>query len=75
MTGVNPSVSLTLEWLPPSNSGCLPITGYIVKKNGVDLAVSIPPSQTTYTDDISIGGSIGTVISYQVRASNSAGDS
>lgn len=75
MTAITPSVDLTLKWQPPSSTGCLPITGYIVNKNGVDLVTVISPSQNSYIDDISIGGTIGTTIDYKIKAINVAGPS
>jgi hypothetical protein len=75
MTSVIPSVSLTLTWSPPSDTGCLPLTSYLVNKNGVDLPAIISPGQNTYTDSIVSGGSIGTQITYQLKAINAAGAS
>jgi hypothetical protein len=75
MTAVTPSVSLTLTWTPPTNTGCLPITYYVLNKNGVDLSATITADMTSYTDDISTGGTIGTTITYMIKALNAAGAS
>ncbi len=75
MTSVNPSVSLTLAWNPPSNYGCLPIMHYRLNKAGTDLPTLISADSQSFADDISIGGTIGTSITYKLKAVNSAGDS
>lgn len=49
-----------LGWTAPLDSGCLPILNYIIQKNGIDLATVVSPSQSSFTDNISTGGSIGT---------------
>lgn len=48
---------------------------YILNKDGTDLATQISADLQTYSDDISVGGTIGTTISYKLKAVNSAGDS
>lgn len=73
MIAVSPSTSLSLEWNPPTDNGCLPIIKYILNKDSVDLAALITADQLTYTDNISTGGTIGTSITYMLKAVNEAG--
>ena len=75
MTAVVPSTTLTLEWDAPVDNGCLPITQYTLNKNGVDDATVISADSLSYTDSIAIGGSIGTVITYKLKAINEANPS
>lgn len=75
MTAVVPSTTLTLAWQPPTDTGCLPIIQYVINKNGTDLPATITAGQHSYTDDISVGGTIGTVIAYKIKAINEAGPS
>ena len=75
MINVIPSVSLTLKWNPPEDNGCLPVQYYTLYKNGVDISVVITADLTTYTDSITIGGAIGTSITYKLKAINEAGAS
>lgn len=56
---VVPQDKLLLSWNRPDSDGCLPITHYVVNKDGTDLSVFISPTATTFADDISLGGSIG----------------
>lgn len=75
MTAVVPSTSLTLQWNPPTDNGCLPILSYVIAKNGVDLATVITANQHQLVDNISVGGAIGTSITYKIKAINEAGAS
>ena len=74
MTAVVPSTSLTLAWNQPLDNGCLPIIQYTLSKNGADLAAVITPDQLTYTDSIT-SATIGTQITYKLKAINYAGAS
>jgi len=60
LESVIPQTSLVFSWKAPLDNGCLPILNYVVSKNGVDLATTVSASVSTFTDDISTGGSIGT---------------
>jgi hypothetical protein len=75
MTAVTPSVSLTLSWSAPLDNGCLPIQYYTLNKDGSDLSVVISADSLSYTDDITTGGTIGTSITYKLKAVNYAGPS
>lgn len=75
MIAVTPSVSLTVAWSAPSNYGCLPIMHYRLNKNGVDLATLISADSQSFTENISVGGTLGTSITYKLKAVNVAGDS
>ena len=70
-----PSGTLVLSWKVPLSSGGLPITGYTLNKAGTDIVAAIGSTTTQYTDDISVGGTIGTVITYKIKATNAAGSS
>jgi hypothetical protein len=72
---VVPDSTLTLGWTAPLTDGCLTILSYTVSKDGVDHATDIDPSLTSYTDDITTDGSIGDLITYQIKALNHAGES
>ena len=75
LVSVVPNTSLTLSWIRPDDDGCLSILNYRVNKDGQDLDNLIQPTATTFTDDISVGGAIGTEIVYKVKAVNVNGDS
>ena len=70
MLSVVPDVELVLSWERPFTDGCLPITQYVLNKDGVDLADVINPAENTFTDDLTVGGSTGTEIKYKVKAKN-----
>ena len=55
--------------------GCLTILSYTVAKNGSDHLTNIDPSLTQLTDRIEVGGSIGDLITYEIKALNHAGSS
>lgn len=74
-TAIVPSVSVTLKWEPPVDNGCLPITGYIINKDGTDLSATISADSVSYADSISTGGTVGTSIVYKIKAVNVAGAS
>ena len=46
-----------------------------MNKNGVDLATQISADSISFSNDISTGGTIGTVITYKLKAVNNAGSS
>ena len=46
-----------------------------MSKDGQDLSALVPPTATSFTDDISAGGAIGTEIIYKVKAVNVNGES
>ena len=76
MTSVVPEDTLVVQWERPDSDGCLPITHYVINKDGTDLdSEFISPSATSYTDDISTGGAIGTSITYKLKAVNVNGAS
>lgn len=75
MTSVTPMSTLSLDWVKPADDGCLPILSYSISKNGVEAIAGVDPSLTTVTDDISVGGAIGTSITYQIKALNVNGAS
>ena len=75
LNSIVPSTSLMLSWKRPDLDGCLPIMHYRVNKDGQDLAALVPPTAITFTDDISVGGTIGTEIVYKVKAVNINGES
>jgi hypothetical protein len=66
---------LTIGWDAPTSDDCLTILSYTVAKDGVDHTTDIDPSLTSFTDDITIDGSIGQLITYKVKAVNYAGES
>ena len=73
---VVPNTELVLSWERPDSDGCLPLTHYVINKDGVDLPDFVAPSATSFTDDISLsGGAIGTEIVYKVKALNVNGES
>ena len=75
MLSVVPNSVLTISWERPYTDGCLPVKHYRVNKDGVDLPHLVTPSATFFADDISTGGSIGTEITYKVKAVNVNGES
>ena len=75
MVSVSPDSTLTIEWDRPDSDGCLPVLKYVINKDGVDLADIVAPSATNFADDISIGGSVGSEISYKLKAVNVNGES
>lgn len=75
MISVVPEDELTISWQRPDSDGCLPLTKYVINKDGVDLADIVSPSATAFTDDITTGGAIGTEITYKVKAVNVNGES
>jgi hypothetical protein len=72
---VVPEFTLTVGWDAPLIDGCLTILSYTIAKDGTDHVTDIDPSLTSYTDDITTGGSIGDLITYQIKAVNYAGES
>lgn len=70
LVAVTPDSTLTIGWKAPLTSNCLSILSYTVAKNGIELSAIIDPSENSFTDDISIGGSIGQLITYKVLAIN-----
>jgi hypothetical protein len=64
-----------LGWVVPVSDGCLPILGYTVAKDGSDHILNISPSLVSVTDDLSVSGSVGEIITYKIKAINSAGSS
>lgn len=74
-SSIIPLVSVTLKFDPPTDNGCLPITSYILNKDGTDLVAVITPDSLSYTDSIAIGGTVGTSITYKIKAINVAGES
>ncbi len=75
VVSIVPSATLVISWKVPLSSGGLAITGYTLNKAGTDLSAVIAASATSYTDDITTGGSIGTTITYKIKATNAAGSS
>lgn len=75
MEAVVPQSALVVSWQRPDSDGCLPLTHYVLNKDGVDLPDLIAPSATSFTDDISTGGAIGTQITYKIKALNVNGES
>lgn len=75
MLSVVPENSLVVSWDKPDSDGCLPITHYTMNKDGSDLADVIAPSVTSFTDDISSNGYIGTQATYKIKAHNVNGES
>ena len=75
MVAVVPQASLTLTWEAPEDNGCLPVTAYVLNKNGIDLADSIAPNQLSFVDLhlAAGGGTIGTHIVYSIKTVNYAG--
>jgi hypothetical protein len=69
--------SVTVAWDDPLSDGCLPVLHYVVSRDGVDRPAAAAPGANSYTDDISAAADfpLGTAITYQVRAVNSAGAS
>ena len=75
VTDVVPDTSLSLGWTAPLSDGCLTILSYTIAKDDVDYITDLSPTATKYVDDISVGGSVGEVIKYEVKAINHAGES
>jgi len=76
MTSVVPLSQLTLKWDAPVDFGCLPITAYVLSKDGVDLADVITPEMNSFVDThLTTGGTIGTQITYKMKTVNYAGSS
>ena len=70
---VVPGVEVELGWNGPEDNGCLPITSFVLNRNGVDLVAVIGPEQTTYVDAVT--ATIGTLVTYKLKALNLAGSS
>lgn len=77
MTDVVPEVSLTLEWQAPEDNGCLPLTSYIMSKDGVDMPDFIAPNMLKFVDTsfTAATGAIGTTVTYKLKTVNYAGES
>jgi len=75
LISVVPDDSLILGWDAPLKDGCLSILSYTVAKNGVEHLTNIDPSLTQISDNIEVGGSIGDLITYEIKALNHAGAS
>jgi hypothetical protein len=75
LVSVTPDLQLTIGWDAPTSDNCLTILSYTVTKDGIDHTTDINPSLTSFTDNITIGGSIGQIITYTVKAVNYAGES
>jgi len=75
MTRVVPNDYLSIAWDAPLHDGCLTILSYTIIKDGFELHTGLSPSMTQYTDSITVGGAVGTKITYRVKAINYAGES
>lgn len=75
LISVVPNSALTIGWEVPSNDGCLTILSYTIERDGVEHKTDVHPAATSYSDDISVGGSLGTQVTYRVKALNAAGAS
>jgi hypothetical protein len=53
-TGLNisktSSTSLKLTWITPSDNGGLPITGYLIQRNGTSIIINTSTNKTSFTD-------------------------
>lgn len=57
-------------WDVPVSDGCLPILSYTLAKDGSDHILDISPTLKSITDDLSVFGSIGDVITYKIKSKN-----
>jgi len=74
LSAVVPTTSVTLTWEAPLDTGCLPITSYVLSRDGADLALSIS-ADSSQAIDTTATGAIGTTYTYKMKAVNSAGNS
>jgi len=72
LTAITPLSSLTIQWDPPLDDGCLPIAHYIINRDGSDLVTVVPPEAVLFTDNIA-AYAMGASITYKIKAVNDAG--
>jgi hypothetical protein len=73
LVSIEPDVELIIGWNVPVSDGCLPILSYTLSRDNGDHIMNIAPSLKQITDDLSVSGSTGDVISYKLKAKNQAG--
>jgi hypothetical protein len=73
MTSIGPLDVVTIEWDFALDVGCLPLRHHSISRDGVVIA-TVGPEENSFTDDISSGIPMGTVLIYTISANNVAGD-
>jgi hypothetical protein len=65
---VTPSTSIVFNFLPGEFTGGIPLRGFIVNLDGIDLATTISPDATQAT--VPITGGLGTISTIKIKAFN-----